>query len=498
MRNFAAITVACFLALAGAPSARQTDALQAAADVLGAAKLRTLQFTGWGAYFYVGQSFTPNDPWPRVNVKNYMALINYDTASMRVEMLSEQGAVMPLGDGTHFASTQRQIQVVSGNDAWNVLAPPPGGGPPQPQPQPTAAVERMLALWATPHGFVKAAMANDATTRTVRGGTEVSFTVGGKYKMIGIVNSQNQVERVRTWIAEPLVGDMLVETVYRVYRDFDGVLFPSNIVQRQAGFPTLDLDVESVQTNPAVDITVPENVRGAQPPPVRVDPEKLAEGVYYLKGSHASLAVEMKDHIVLVDMPNDEARGLAVIARAKELIPNKTVRFVINTHHHWDHSGGIRVAIDEGATIVLHEIDRPFFERVATMPHTLMPDGLSRSKKAPKFQTLSDKWQWTDGTRTIEAYWISGNVHAAGQVMVYLPQEKILFEADVFNAPNPPNAPLLPTQVPRAIMFYNNIQRRKLDVQTIVPAHGGRTTTVAELLKSLGRSWVGAFFLVSS
>src|SRR4030095_4988956 len=105
----------------------QRNALQAAADALGAARIKTLQFTGSGANFSVGQNFTPNDPWPRVTVKSYTASINYDTASMRQELLREMGTVMPRGGGAPFTGEQRQILLVSGNYAWN--APPPGPAP---------------------------------------------------------------------------------------------------------------------------------------------------------------------------------------------------------------------------------------------------------------------------------------------------------------------------------------------------------------------------------
>ena len=487
MRSFTIIAVACLLALGGAPFAQQPDALKAAADTLGAGNVKTLQFTGWGETFTLGRSFTPNEPWPRVNVKNYTALINYDTASMRVDMVRESGAVMPLGGGGPFTGEQRQIQVVSGNQAWNVPAGGGSGAAPQAQPQPDAAVERMLALWATPHGFVKAAMANKATTRTVPGGTEVSFTVGGKYKMTGIISPQNQVERVQTWIANPQFGDLPVETVYRVYRDFNGVLFPHNIIQSQGGYPTLNVVIASVQVNPAVDITVPENVRTAQPAPMRVNVEKLADGVYFLTGGGVNnLVIDMRDHIVMVEAGDEEEWVLAYMAKAKELIPNKPIRFVITTHHHSDHEGGIRAFMDAGVTIVTHEIHRGFFEKIAVMPHTLEPDRLSTSKKAPKFQTVGVRGQLTDGTRTIELYENVGNVHSGGMVMVYLPKEKILAEAD---APGTaPNGPLNSGAVTSVAATLNNIQRWKLDVQTIVPFHGGRTTTVAELAKAIGRS----------
>src|SRR3989442_2266459 len=180
-------------------AAQQTDAVKAAAASLGADRLKTLQFTASGANFSVGQNFTPAEPWPRVTVKSYTASINFDTGSMRQELVREMGTTMPRGGGAPFTGEQRQVQVVSGNFAWNV------GAPSQPAaPAPGNAVERMLMLWATPQGFVKAAMANNATAKKAKGGTEVSFTVGGKYKMVGIINPSNDVERGQTCMVQPI------------------------------------------------------------------------------------------------------------------------------------------------------------------------------------------------------------------------------------------------------------------------------------------------------
>src|SRR5206468_12286052 len=155
--------------------------------------------------------------------------------------------------------------VVSGNYAWNV--PPAAGNAPAPPPQanPDSQLERMLALWATPQGFVKAAMNNKATTKNASGGTEVSFTVGGKDKMTGTINAKGQVEKVTTWIDHPIVGDMPVVTTYTGYKDFGGVMFPSHIAQTQDGFPSLDLTISAVTANPAVNITVPPNVTSFTP-----------------------------------------------------------------------------------------------------------------------------------------------------------------------------------------------------------------------------------------
>jgi glyoxylase-like metal-dependent hydrolase (beta-lactamase superfamily II) len=482
MRKVTLFAILGILALASALAARQNNVLSTAADTLGTARIKTIQFTGSGQNFSVGQNFTASEPWPPVPVKNYTAQINYDTGSMRVELLREISTpTMPKGGGAPFYGEQRQIQLVSGNYAWNV-PPPAGNAAPGPaQPNPDAQLERMLALWATPQGFVKAAQANNATTK----GSVVSFTVSGKYKMTGTINAKGQVEKVTTWIDQPIVGDMPVVTTYTGYKDFGGVMFPSHIEQTQDGFPSLDLTISAVTANPAVNITVPQNVPSFTPPPVRVDSKQMGQGVYYLTGgTHHSLVVEMKDHIVIEDLPNNVARASAVIAKAKELVPNKPIRYVITSHHHWDHLGGIRMAMNEGATIVTHQSNKAFLERVAKTPHTINPDPESTSKKPAKIQTVGDKYVLTDGNRTIELHLLKGYEHTGDMLVVYLPKEKLLAEPDAFTPPPQAGTPLVRTAVPYAKALYDNIQRLKLDVQVIAPLHGNRTADVAELQKA--------------
>jgi glyoxylase-like metal-dependent hydrolase (beta-lactamase superfamily II) len=218
---------------------------------------------------------------------------------------------------------------------------------------------------------------------------------------------------------------------------------------------------------------------------VRVESQKLADGVYYLTGgTHHSLAIEMADHIVVVDTPNNEARASAVLAKAKELIPNKPIRFVVTSHHHWDHLGGIRTAMDEGATIVTHQSNKAFLERVAKTPHTIAPDRLASSKKAVKIQTVGDDGRLTDGKRVIELHRLAGYDHTGDMLVVYLPKEKILGEPDAFTPGAPGGTTLIPPAVPGAKALLDNIKRLKLNVDTIAPFHGNRTTTVAELEKA--------------
>ncbi|PYR79381.1 MAG: MBL fold metallo-hydrolase [Acidobacteria bacterium] len=481
MRRYIALAVFGFVLAATSLSAQQ-GVLQKAADTLKVSTIKTLQVTGSGANFSVGQNYTASEPWPRVTVKNYTSVINYDTGSMRTDLVRESGAVMPKGGGAPFFGEQRQTQLVSGNYAWNLGAPGPNGAAPMAAPAPDAVPERMLFIWTTPIGFVKGAMANNATTK----GSTVSFTAGGKYKVEGTINKQGQVEKVRTWFDQPIVGDMLVETTYSGYKDFGGVTYPSHIVQTQDGYPALDITVSAVTANPAVNIDVPQNVRNFQPPPIRVESQKMADGVYYLTGtSHHSLAIDMGDYIAVVDTPLTQARGEAVLAKAKELIPGKPIRYVITSHHHWDHLGGIRAAMDEGATILTHQSNKAFLERVAKTPHTIAPDRLASSKKGVKIQTVGDDYKLTGGNnRVIELHRLQGYEHTGDMTVVYLPNEKLLAEPDAFTPPAQAGAPLIPPAVVYAKALNDNIKRLKLDVQVITPLHGNRTTTVAELEKA--------------
>jgi glyoxylase-like metal-dependent hydrolase (beta-lactamase superfamily II) len=347
-------------------------------------------------------------------------------------------------------------------------------------------------LWATPHGFLQAAQAHHATMTPSNEGAIVSFAIDGTHKMTGIIDARHRVVRVQTWTAQSIVGDMLVETLYHGYKDFGGVSFPSRIVQKQDGFPALDLTVTDVTVNVAVDTTPPADATSAAVPPMVVKSEELANGVFWLSGgTHHSLAIAMRDHIVLVDTPNGEARASAVIAKVKELIPNKPIRYVVATHHHWDHLGGIRTAIDAGATIVTHRSNRALLERAATAPHTLAPDRLSKSGRPLMLKTVDAEGTLTDGTRIVKLYAMTNFDHANDMLIVYLPKEKLLAEADAYTPPDAATTPLIASKVPYAAALDDNIRRLRLDVQTIVPFHGMRTADPAEVRRQ-ARSGPGA------
>ncbi len=481
------ITVSLGLGVAAAIAAcgPRAGTLDGAAAALSTSTLQSLEFSGSGRWFQFGQAPSPTLPWPQFDVSAYTAAINFETAGARVRMTRIQ-TVEP-GRARPTPATQSPEQLVSGTFAWNMAVPggSPAGTPPAAQPNPAAVEERLMEIWSTPQGFVKAAIANNATVQPAGGGSTVTFTAAG-HRYEGTINAQNLVERVRTWIDNPILGDTLVDTQFSEYRDFGGIQFPARIARSQGGHPVLDLTVATVTANPAVDIAVPATVRNFSPPAVVAQAERLAPGVFYITGgSHHSVAIDQADHIVVVEGPQGEARSLAVIAKVKETIPNKPIRFLVNSHVHFDHSGGLRTWVDEGATIVTHELNQPYYEQAWAAGRTLNPDRLAKSQKAAQFQTFgAEPLVLTDGKRTIAVHSIAGNGHNDAFAMVYLPAEKILVEVDAY-APPAANAPMPAVPSPFAVNLHDNILRLKLDVRQIAPLHG-RVATMAELRSFIG------------
>jgi len=473
------------LTLTLAVCSAQAASLQEAATALGVAGTQSIEYSGSGHWFQFGQAPSPNLPWPQFDVSSYDATVNYENAGAHVQITRKQ-TVEP-GRSRPAPVEQKVDQYVSGPEAWSVAPPPnsPPGTAPVATAQPTAQEERAAEIWATPQGFVKAALSHNATSAASGGGVEVSFTIGGKYRYVGTINAGNQVERVRTWIDSPVLGDTLVETSFSDYRDFGGIPFPAHIARVQGGFPVLDLSIAAVKANPAADFTPPGNVVSYRAPPVVST--KLADGVYYLTGgTHHSVAIELRDHIVLVEAPLNEDRSLALITKIHETIPNKPIKYVVSSHVHFDHSGGLRTFVAEGATLVSHELDKPYFEKAWANPHTLSPDQLAKSPKPAKFETYGDKYELTDGTRKIEIHRIAGSGHSDDLSLVYLPAEKILIEADAYT-PTAANVPAPTTPNPYSVNLYENIQKLKLDVAQIAALHGPRVVTLADLRAAIGQ-----------
>ncbi|HLF11922.1 MAG TPA: MBL fold metallo-hydrolase, partial [Gammaproteobacteria bacterium] len=371
---------------------------------------------------------------------------------------------------------------------------------------------QQLEIWITPWGFLKGAANNNATVRSrsidgerfnvVSWNSPIIAASGAPYRLVGYINSDNLVTKVETWLENPIFGDMLVEASYSDYRDNNGLKYPAAIVQKRGGWPTFDAQILGAHANPqnlAQLMTPPAPPAGAGGPPPGAGPgaappaaasELLASGVYRITGGYVALAVEFNDHILLFEPAGqNEARAQAIIAEAKRVIPNKPIRYGVLSHHHFDHTSGLPAVVAEGITIVTSEVNKEFFENALSAPRSLAPDAMARSGKEAVIETVGDKRVFTDGTHTVEIHAIKGLPHADGMLVAYLPRERIIAYADMFNLPtanNPvPNPPVVGTQV-----FVENLERLGLDYETVISVHApnpDRPITRRDILASLGR-----------
>jgi glyoxylase-like metal-dependent hydrolase (beta-lactamase superfamily II) len=374
--------------------------------------------------------------------------------------------------------------------ATGEATPPAVRGGPAPQPGPydesigaDSPWAQQSSIWVTPWGFLRGAAAHNATLRTRKLG-DVSYRTltwsppqrapsGAPYQLIGYIGPENLVDRVETWVEHPIFGDMRVEIAYQNYRDFAGVKSPTRIAERRMGMEMFVTGISSVTANPpnlAQLIAAPAATpmaRPATPASAPITSEKLADGVYRLAGDYVSMAVEFKDHVVVLEAGQNEARGLAIIAETRRLFPAKRIKYVVNTHPHFDHASGLPPFVAEGATILEHDNSRYFMEASLSEPRTLVGDTLARSKKKPKVEGVIDKLVLQDATRTLELHAVKNLDHSDAMLIAYLPREKILFSAD-FNvaAPGQPLTSSLQT-------LAANIERLQLDFDHHVTVHPG-------------------------
>jgi glyoxylase-like metal-dependent hydrolase (beta-lactamase superfamily II) len=299
------------------------------------------------------------------------------------------------------------------------------------------------------------------------------------------LDAQGLVTQVDSTFADPVLGDTAVRTSYSDYKEFGAIKFPTRVRQSAGGHPVLDLTIKEVQPNaPVAALAVPDAARNTAE---RVTSEKVADGVWFLAGgSHNSVLVEMSDHLVLVETPLGDARTLAVIEQAKALAPGKPIRYAVNSHAHFDHSGGVRAAVAEGATVVTMAGNVPYFQSVLATPNALRPDRMAQAGKTARLQGVQgDKGTLSDGTRTIELHKISGGPHSDTMLMVWLPKERLLIQADAYT-PLPPNTPPPATPNANNVNLIENIERLQLPVDRILPLHG-RVVAVSELYTTAGR-----------
>jgi len=186
------------------------------------------------------------------------------------------------------------------------------------------------------------------------------------------------------------------------------------------------------------------------------------------------------DYIMVLEGGQSEARSLAYIAEAKKLVPNKPIRYVMNTHPHSDHTGGLPAYVAEGATIITHRNNETFFERALNTPRTLLTDTLAKNPKKANVETVGDRKVYSGGGRRVEFYHVPGAPHSNGLLIAYFPQEKVLFQGD-FSLP----ADGLPAN-DHVMALAPVLDKLKLDYDRYINVHASATPqTKADVVKAV-------------
>lgn len=479
-------TLAGTLLLSACASAPTTASLLQQADsaLQGSAAAKSLVVSGTGTGSTFGQAWQPTMAWPGLNYSAMKRSYNLETDAFAEEFGRSRaepnggGAVPLMGQGE-----QRATGFARDGFAWSP------SGPNTFAAAPVALPGRVNDLWTTtPQSALAAARRFGAVAgqRTDAGKTvnTLSFSAPGQLQATLVLDDKGLVTRVESVMPHPVLGDTPATVEFLDYAPTPAVggLFPQRIRQTQGGFPVLDLKVSGVSAGP-VDINVPDSVK-AFAENVAVQP--AAPGVWFLAGgSHNSVAIELSDQIVLVESPLYDGRALAVLAAANKLVPGKSVKTVINSHHHFDHSGGLRAAAGEGAQLITSTQAKAYFDRVFANPNRVAPDRLAQSGRKPSIVAAGEKTVLRDSLRTVEVHEMQGSVHAQGFMMVWLPAEKLLIQADAYT-PGPPNSP--PPAVPNGnqVNLVQNIERLGLQPERILPLHS-RMAAYSELLAQIGR-----------
>jgi len=451
---------------------RVAQAMGGTKQVLG---VKTIMLRGTGENYNLGQNVSPEADLPLYNVTSYVRVIDFRNARWRQDQTREPK--FP----TSNTNPQRQrtgYDVVAYDITSDTSMRRLGQRP---------TIDRRAEILYHPVGFVQAALARGARVEeeiarnpSLR---RVHLDAGDERYTMTVDNRTSLPLSIERVIANTTLGDVVLANEFPRWYAAGDIRVPVEIVQRLDGrWKLSDIQFDGVRVNgDIIDIAIPESVRNAPlvPAPVNVTVDTVAPGVWLLAGgSHNSVVIEMKNHLLLVEAPQSDERALAVIQKARSLRPAKPVRAVINTHHHFDHSSGVRAAISEGLTIITHKDNAAFFEDVARRRFTILPDALAKSPRAPLIETVSDRRTLSDETRRVDIYDVRGSLHSTSMLIVHLPAERLLIEADLFTPPAP--TVTTPTPQPFAFNLIENIGRLGLVVDRIIPIHG-RVVPFSEL-----------------
>lgn len=528
------VALALLLVLAPVAAQDAKAVIANAQKAMGADKLGSITYSGTAADVNFLQTKNINGPWPLRPITGYTRTIDLSQVALRASgATNNQGlfggapvaGVFNQAIGANSTTWPQQL------DYWVT---------------PWGFLKGAAANGAT----LRTQRSGGKTLNVLTWSPPLKSPSGSTYVVNGYVNEQGLVERVDTAAEHDMLGDMQVENAYSDYKDFGGVKVPGKMVQRRGGFTFFEVTVADAKPNPAnltelmaapprgggaggapgggagrpggaagapgggapggapgggapggggrpggaAPAGAPPAAGGQRPggpggaPAPPTGSTKLADGVYQINGNYNALAVEIDDYVVVVEAGQNVARGQAIVDEVKKILPGKPIRFVVNSHPHSDHAGGLAPLVAEGATIVTYKNNEKFLQSAFSEPRTLLGDALAKSGRVPKVEGIGEVRVFKDSRHSLELHHIIDTdpekVHSDGIIVAFLPKEKILFQAD-FTLPNPGAMPN-----PFVQSLAANLARLKLDFDQYLSVHNNANKqTRADLMKATGVTW---------
>jgi glyoxylase-like metal-dependent hydrolase (beta-lactamase superfamily II) len=491
---------ALVVGLSGQRTARELRLVTRAADALGGRDrvmaLKSLQIVGYGelAYFNGGGNITgdPAAPQKWQKVLEYTRTIDLEHWRTRVQQRLKMDFV--------FASTVGQLglnrtnETLDGDIAYNIgggfLAAPPTGTP-QAQPAGSAAArQRRVELLAHPLTIVRAAL--DPSSKLSNSRTQgdlqlVDVTVRDGDTLTLAVNDATSLPWWVSYVGPNAnLGDVTYRSAFTGYVPEKGIRLPTGIATtidfRNIVQSKLYVD-RNIVDGTIDDLSAPASVRAVRPlqggpeaGTANLTPMKVADHVWYMNGN---TFFEFDDHITMVEANRPDAALQPILTVVNALVPGKRVTQVIQTHHHFDHSVGLRAAVAEGLTIISRRGNEGIFREMVARPARLFPDALGRSPKTLKFVPVDDHLKLKDSTNEIDIYHIVGNYHMADGVIVHVPASNLLVEADLTTQEWDFNW--------WGDSLMNNIEYRKIKVDTNLAVHAQKPFPLPEVVAAIER-----------
>jgi Metallo-beta-lactamase superfamily len=439
--------------------------------------LGTLTIEGEGSNPNLGQNLTPEAPLTVWKVTGFTESFDPGKGQMHIEQV--RTAKFPFA----MATIVRDNHSLDGDIAWDTDQ--DGNATRATQ---RAALERRVELLHHPIAILRAAFNPSAKVGNYRRrGSDEQIdvtTVNGDTVTLSVATNTHLPVSVTSSADHPNLGDVSIETKFLDYEDQGGLKLPRHLVTTIDKWVRSDIRVSKNSINAPVNLSAPDPMREALAapanPPVSVTVQVVEPGIWWLNGdgNHHSVVIEFSDHLTLFEVPTSESRAKAVIEKARSLAFGKPLTDVIISHHHFDHSAGLRTAAAEGLTVITQQGNLAFFKDLLARPHTLVPDELAMTLAPPALQikVVDDELTLKDDSIELDLYHVKNNNHADTLLMGWLPREHILIQSDLYDSGW--------QRFPWADNLRENVELRKLKPEKDVPIHG-KIENWADVLKTM-------------